>query len=118
MDDTYLGILAALEGDATPAAGLVMGKVTSVAPLKVLVGGNTMEQDELLCNPGLLGGTRQIKGKLTGSGSVGDSAGAASLTVEGDLEPKDPIWTVGDELLMLPIEEAQRYVIICKVVEL
>lgn len=118
MDDIYLGILAALEGGAAPVAGLVMGKVTSAAPLKVLAGGNTMEREELLCNPALLGRGESVSGKLTGSGSVGQSSGEVSMTVEGALRRTAPIWTVGDELLMLPIEEAQRYVIICKVVEL
>lgn len=116
--DPYQVILEAMSGDAAPAAGLVMGKVTSVAPLKILVGGNTMEQGELLCNPALLGGGLKVSGKLAGDGSVGNAAGAVDITVAGTLEPKDPIWTVGDEVLMLPIEEAQRYVIICKVVDL
>lgn len=118
MDDLYLRLLEAMGGDTAPAAGLVVGKVTSAAPLKVLVGGNTMERDELLCNPALLGGGRKVSGKLTGTGSVGDAAGEVSLTVEGDLEPKAPEWKVAEQLLMLPIEEAQRYIIICKVVEL
>lgn len=118
MGDPYQTMLEAFGGDAAQPAGLVLGKVTSVEPLKVLVGGNTMEQDELRCNPALLGGGRRVSGKLTGNGSVGNAAGAVEITVEGTLEDKDPIWTVGDELLMLPIEEAQRYIIICKVVDL
>ena len=116
--DPYQAMLEAFGGDAMPSAGLTMGKVTSVSPLRVLVGGNTMERDELRCNPALLGGVRKVSGKLTGNGSVGNAAGAVDVTVEGTLEDKSPIWTVGDELLMLPIEEAQRYIIICKVVDL
>ena len=118
MSDVYQEMLDAVGGDAAPAVGLVMGKVTSAAPLKVLVGRNTMEREDLLCNPALLGGVKRVRGKLTGSGSVGNAAGDADLTVEGALEWTAPRWTVGDQLLMLPIEEDQRYVIICKVVEL
>lgn len=118
MGDAYLSILEAMGGDSPPAVGLVMGKVTSAAPLKVLVGGNTMEHDELLCNLDMLGGGRQVSGKLTGTGAVGSASGGVDLTVNGTLERTAPVWTVGEQLLMLPIEDAQRYVIICKVVEL
>ena len=116
-DNPYLRLAGLLDGGTAPA-GLTFGKVTSAAPLKVLVGGNTMEGGELLCNAALVTKTVKVGGELAGNGSVGDSSGTASLALEGELERKDAAWRVGEQLLMLPIEDAQRYVIICKVVEL
>lgn len=118
MEENPYSAFAVMMGGEGGGAGLTMGKVTAAGPLKVLVDGNTMEQGELLCNPALLGRGKAVSGKLDGSGSVGNVSGDVSITVEGTLRRTAPDWTVGEQLLMLPIEEAQRYVIICKVVEL
>lgn len=116
--DPYQMILDAMGGGTEDSGGLLLGQVTTISPLKVLVGGNTMEQDELLCNAALLAGRAEnIRVELTGTGTVGDASGAAALSADGTITRADG-WAVGDRLVMLPIEDAQRYIILCKVVEL
>lgn len=116
--DPYQLLLAAMGGGTEDPGGLVLGEVTAAAPLKVLVGGNTMEQDELLCNAAFLAGRAEnIRVELAGTGTVGDAYGAATLSADGTITRADN-WAVGDRLVMLPIEDAQRYIILCKVVEL
>lgn len=85
-DDSFLGLVNLL-GREEATTGAMLGRVTCAVPLRVLVGGNTMEAGELLCNAGLL---------------TGDT----------------PRWRVGEQLLLWPIEDQQRYIILCKVVGL
>jgi|GEM_PF-1048376 len=116
----YQRILDAMAGGTDSSGALLLGKVTSASPLKVLVGGNTMEADELLCNADLAGDT-EVSAKLDGTGSISGGAtsisGAASFDVTGKMS-RSNAFHVGDQLLLFPIEEAQRYIILCKVVAL
>lgn len=116
----YQALLDAFEGGSSPAEGLVLGRVTSAAPLKVLVGGNTMEAAELLCNADLVA-TAEVVAQLAGTGSItgGDMSlsGPASFELTGTMARRN-VLAAGDQLLMLPIEDAQRYIILCKVVGL
>lgn len=116
----YQRMLAALGGGTESSGGLLLGKVTSTAPLKVLVGGNTMEADELLCNADLAGDT-EVAAQLSGTGSISGGAtsvsGDASFDLIGKISHRKA-FGAGDQLLLFPIEEAQRYIILCKVVEL
>lgn len=66
----------------------VLGRVLSPDPLRVLCGGTVQERDGLLAN--------------------------ADLLDELDADPA--YLKEGDKLALLPIEERQRYIILCKVV--
>lgn len=121
-DNPFHNLLAAMESSGSPAQGLVLGTVTSSAPLKVLVGGNTQERADLMCNAGLVDGEEtEVVTRLTGAGSIAGStssiSGVADFTLSGKLARRDVIKR-GDRLLLLPIEDNQRYIILCKVVDL
>ena len=67
-----------------------MGKVISAEPLKVDVAGTIQEADSLLIN--------------------------AAFSFFAPLEPEEPYLTIGDMVLLVPIEDEQMYIILCKVV--
>ena len=121
-DNPFQALVTAMEPSGIPAQGLVLGTVTSAAPLKVLVGGNTQERADLMCNTDLVDGTEaEVVTRLTGAGSIAGStssiSGAADFTLSGKLARRD-VFKRGDRLLLLPIEDNQRYIILCKVVDL
>lgn len=120
-------MISTLRGTATPA-GLVLGKVLSAKPIKLLVGGNTLEKDRLLCNPALLRGytvparmehpigALEINASCANGAHLGMTVNGGTL--ETDVIRSEDAWKIGDQLVMLPVEEAQRYIILCQAVEL
>lgn len=121
-DNPFQSLLAALEPSAATSRGLVLGIVTSAAPLKVLVGGNTQEREDLMCSADLVANLEaEMTAQLTGSGSISGGtssiSGDASFTLSGSLRRRN-VFKIGDRLLLLPIEDDQRYIIICKVVDI
>lgn len=119
-----LGMIRTPKGTETET--LCLGKVTGVAPLRVLVGGNTLEERELLASAELLPDEEEIAAELTGhlSVSAGCSEGSISSaevrggTLTGKVRRTKRAFRLGDQVLMMPIEAAQRYIILCRVVEL
>lgn len=121
MDDNpYQTILTAMEPTTAAPEGLVLGKVISASPLRVLVGGNTQEGADLLCNADLMADTEtDITAQLAGTGSISGASsisGTADFALSGKISRSNP-FKAGDRLLLLPIEAKQRYIIICKVVD-
>lgn len=128
-DNPYRAFLDVVRTEAAETAptGLCLGVVTSPSPLKVLTGGNTLEAGELLAAAHLLAGeTAAVRAELAGSLEIDAScpagshsaAGVTGGALAGTITRTAAGFRAGDRLLMLPIEEAQRYIIICKVVEL
>lgn len=121
-ENPYVALMSLMRGAAeeTAQASLCMGVVTSAEPLKILVGGNTLERGELLCNAELKDAMEvevELEGDLTVSGPGGSISGGMRLKGEGQLKRKKA-FQAGERLLLLPIEESQRYIILCKVVAL
>ncbi|MEA4893324.1 MAG: DUF2577 family protein [Peptococcaceae bacterium] len=111
------------EGSFDRAPSLVLGKVQALSPLQVLVEGTVQTRDTLLANAELLAGSvLEADFQINGQGSItgaGDSiSGNAELRGEIGLERQTDSWSIGDQLLLLPVDEHQKYIILCKVVSL
>lgn len=101
--------------------GASLGTVKSVSPLKISVDGISAEltKTEVVVNAFLWGYEIEgsVKNKLSGSGSVGEASGSVSIT--GTMEPDfkfEKFLEDGDRVALTPVG-ANRWVLLCKVVE-
>ena len=124
-DNPFNQLIEVIREESAPVGpgNLVMGKVQSVSPLRILVDGTQQTAESLLANAGLLPGAEMtVAGEGEGQVYIEDAAGAVAGAVEFHgsllLERQSDAWAAGDQLLMLAIEERQRYIILCKVVSL
>lgn len=125
-DNPYSAMVETMRRAGTaPAAGACLGQVLQAEPLKVLVEGNALDAGRLLIDPRLL---RGHEARLRLEGPAGELAVSAScpngshysMTVSGGAVEAaavrlEPDFRVGEQLLLLPIEERQRYVVVCRV---
>lgn len=118
QENPYSSILGVIRKDADERAciGWMTGKVVSTAPLTVLTGGNQLSGADLLANAQLLPNVEQVslasvKGNLAGSPEVTVSDG--SLTASGFF---GGALTPGDTVALMPSTDGQRFLVLCKVV--
>ena len=122
----YVMLVDALAGGA-PADALVLGKVLSPEPLRVLAEGNTLGPERLLLNAALKkdyeipAEIRDPKGDLSIQTACSYSSHSAMTVTGGAVDEcrmirRKPDYKAGDLLLLLPIEGRQRYIAICRVV--
>ena len=122
----YVMLIDALAG-GTPADALVLGKVLSPEPLRVLAEGNTLGPERLLLNAALKkdyeipAEIRDPKGDLSIQTACSYSSHSAMTVTGGAVDEcrlirRKPDYKAGDLLLLLPIEGRQRYIAICRVV--
>lgn len=122
----YVMLVDALAGGA-PADALVLGKVLSPEPLRVLAEGNTLGPERLLLNAALKK-DYEIPAEIRDP--KGDEHPDSLLLLQPQRHDRDrrssgrmqadpaqgPDYKAGDLLLLLPIEGRQRYIAICRVV--
>ena len=124
-DNPYNQLIEIMRQESAPRRreSLALGLVQSVSPLRILVDGTQQTAESLLANAALLSGAKTSAiYSLNGQASIADPAGTVSGAISATggvtLERQSDAWAAGDQLLMLAIEERQRYIILCKVVSL
>ncbi len=103
----YVNLIAALREDTTERTPthLRLGKVISISPLKVEISGTVQEREQILLNNSLYQGNENIKLKRTSDGVETEYHAPSRLKIQA-----------GDTVLVLPMEEEQKFILICKVV--
>ena len=124
-ENPFQAIIEVMRREGAPRSepAFVLGQVQSLSPLQVLVEGTLQTRESLLADARLLAGAELAADcQAGGQGSIEDADGriAGSAEFRGSLvlRRREAAWSVGDQLLMLAIEERQRYIILCKVVSL
>ncbi|WRS27211.1 DUF2577 family protein [Oscillospiraceae bacterium MB08-C2-2] len=108
---TLLGVIRT-DSDERKTSSWRLGVIASISPLLVRLGGHLLSGADLRINPSLLGGSRAISisnasSTLGGESVSGELAGTAHWS--GMLEP-------GDQVILLPSDDGQQFIILCKVV--
>ena len=126
-DNPYSAMVETMrQAGGGPAAAACLGRVLQAEPLRVLAEGNALDAGRLLADPRLLrGDTARLRleepvGGLAVSAACPSGSHDSLAVSGGSLETAaarlEPGFRAGDQLLLLPIEERQRYVVVCKVV--
>ncbi|ACL22805.1 hypothetical protein Dhaf_4810 [Desulfitobacterium hafniense DCB-2] len=124
-DNPYTRLLETMRGEAKEQlpTSYRLGKVVNVNPLKVSTSGIILSGDDLLINGGIARRTEalsmsELSGNLTGTfhgdtGNLAVSGGSMSATagIEGSLAE-------GDTVLLISLEDNQKFIVLCKVVSL
>ena len=122
-DNPYVKFLGAMRDEARGQMPEVyrFGTVESVAPLTISTSGILLSKDDLLINAGITERTETISmsetsGDLAGtingnSSTFYISGGNMSTTASIELS-----LTKGDNVLLIPIDDNQKFIILCKVV--
>lgn len=129
---TLLELMAA-QGSINNPIPFLLGKITSVEPLLIQVNDLQLEREDLLISTRLLDKSKKVKiiankveGTVTGSisgtcsgvdgGSVSGSIVDGKLNglnmSEGNIELLDPIFTIGDSVILLMSSDQQTFVLL------
>lgn len=124
--NVYTELIGRLRGDIQLQlpTGYRLGKVIKTDPITINVAGINLSGDDLMINALLLKHPRNVEmNMITGnlSASVNCSEGSiSSISVTSgsinSVATLDYCLTKGDSVLLLPIEDEQRFIILCKVV--
>lgn len=118
-DNPYSSLIGEFQGIAAEnnRSILRIGKVVLQKPLKVLTGDILLEKSELKVNHLLLNSYKQkATFRLSGGHlSVGECSGTPNGEFNGEWNWEEPLFQVGDNLIMLT-EDDQTFYILCKVV--
>lgn len=116
QDNPFSSILGTIRDDAKDRSvgAWRFGKVVSVEPLVVEMGGQNLEGKDLLVNIQLIENEEEIE--------MPDTTGILNgEAVEGELRSPSAIFggvlEAGDQVVLLQPEDGQQYVVLCKVVE-
>ena len=115
QDNPYNTLIEMMQGGKVEPAIFMLGEVVSLSPFRVKIetpsGSLELDSDDLLINDFLNGG-QERKYNLSDVTLAGTSStGSATLTTSGGYLKK------GDKVALLPSEDKQLYILLCKVVK-
>lgn len=104
QDNPYSAIINVFRGDTEQRQfnRWITATVTSVSPLKVSFFGQTLYGRDILVNSQLLAGAQK--------GTAQNADGSFEVTL-------DSVLAAGDTVVLLPDNEGQRFVVLCKAVQ-
>lgn len=138
MDNPYKNLLSMMQdqGKKHNPPSICLGEITSINPINIKVEDLILDKDDLLISDNLVQGYKSnvditssgtlVSNTQNTSGGSGESSFAShshainndyNLTGSAELSFKDQL-KIGDLLALMPTENRQIYIVLCKVVTL
>lgn len=118
IKNPYIGLINIMkeQGEQYNTSSVTLGQIISIAPLTIKLGELQLNKDDLLISDILVDNYSRIATlNLSDPGSIGNESSSVSLSGNGTIILNTSLQR-GDLVAIVPTENRQKYIVLCKVV--